>query len=344
MASSNPNIHLSFGLNKRTDTSSTKPSFKKTSTTKQNIFAADDDSSDDDEKQKSQHTNKKTQRHAVNAEIAAEQRAIRKRAEQALASSMDNTIYDYDEAYDAEQSKRKEEEERAELAKKQQKNQGSRYIGKLLQTAKVRQMENEMVYERKLAREQAAEEENEDFQGKEKFVTKAYKRKLEEREAWKRADEEKGRQEAREDVTKRGAGAMAGFYGNLGNNIAMGGTAAVSNNQNNGNGQRLSGPDDDAGTETERKKINLDGGKTTGDDSTNNAATEEAPQYKSGSRIVIMKEDDGKAAAPSKEDAAADEEMKRKLKKAAERSLRAEKVAAARERYFIRHVINPAVQ
>jgi len=49
-----------------------------------------------------------------------------------------------------------------------------------------------------------------------KFVTKSYKRKLEEREAWLKQDAEKQKRDEERDVCKQNAGvAMMGFYGNL---------------------------------------------------------------------------------------------------------------------------------
>ena len=85
-----------------------------------------------------------------------------------------------------------------------------------MQKAKERQYEREIVLERKIAKEQAEEDLNDDYRDKEKFVTKSYKRKLEEREAWLKQDAEKQKRDDERDVSKQNAGvAMMGFYGNL---------------------------------------------------------------------------------------------------------------------------------
>ena len=85
-----------------------------------------------------------------------------------------------------------------------------------MQNAKERQYEREIVLERKIAREQAEEDSNLEFKGKDKFVTKSYKRKLEEREEWAKQEQERVKRDQKDDVRKKvGGSAMMGFYGNL---------------------------------------------------------------------------------------------------------------------------------
>ena len=69
--------------------------------------SGDDDSSDDDNTKSnytlSGGTNNNNARSSINKEIAAEQAALRKRAQSAMAnasSSLDTNVYDYDAEYD----------------------------------------------------------------------------------------------------------------------------------------------------------------------------------------------------------------------------------------------------
>jgi coiled-coil domain-containing protein 55 len=194
---------IGYGLNNRgADASSNN-----------NVFG---ESSSEDEKEDSAET--LTNRSRVNQQIATEQAALRKRA-QAAAASLEESVYDYDGAYDSfkastatDPSPKKEE-------------RSSKYIGDLLRASKKRERERDVIYERKLAKEQAEEDAQADYQGKEKFITKAYKRKLEERKQWEQEEKEKDREEEENDVTKQSAGtAFANFYGNFNRNVAMGGT------------------------------------------------------------------------------------------------------------------------
>ena len=175
-----------------------------------NVFGGDsDDGSDDDDEADD-----------VNKQIAREQAAARRRAQAALQSMDDPSIYDYDGAYEAfndvDKSKKEQEDKSSEPKK-------SRYITDLLKAAKTRERERDAIHERKVAREQAEEDAQEEYQGKEKFVTKAYKRKLEERKRWETEQEEKQREEEANDVTKKSANAaFANFYTNL-NQVQRGG-------------------------------------------------------------------------------------------------------------------------
>lgn len=159
-------------------------------------------------------------REAVNRAIAKEQAALRARAAAAADGSLDAAaVYDYDGAYYSFHLDTKKKETAKEDSKE------SRYIGDLLKAAEQRKQERDVAHERKVARDQAAEEEAEpEFRGKDKFVTAAYKRKLQERKVWQAQEEKQRKLEEENDVTKRTDGAgMASFYGNLTKNVAMGG-------------------------------------------------------------------------------------------------------------------------
>ena len=285
--------HLSFGLNKR----STKPTEFKSN----NVFGDNDDSDNDS-------INSKGGRQGVNQRLLKEQEFMRERARlTALDSQINSQVYDYDGVYDAMQNIKTVQEKR-EMDKVKEEGKKSRYIGKLLKTAKIRNIENEMAYERMKAREQKAEDEvnGEDYRGKEKFLTKAYKKKLEERNAYKKEQDELEAKEQANDVTKRGISGMAGFYGNLmKKNVAMGFNVG-----------------DDV--KDEKQALNAD---ITNNNEIHTKISNNQPN------APIIHEQKVKVTDP-KED-----ERKRALARAAQRAARAEKIAAARERYFIRHNI-----
>jgi coiled-coil domain-containing protein 55 len=213
---------IGFGLNNRAAATTTTTITKKKST---NVF---DGGSDDDDEEEEQALSGREQ---VNRQIGREQAALRKRAQAAAAAIQveDPGVYDYDGAYD---SFKEASETTKNAASKQQGERKSKYIGDLLKASKKRERERDVIHERKVAREQAEEDAKEEYQGKEKFITKAYKRKLEERKQWEAEDEEKEREEEANDVTKKAAGAaFAGFYGNFNRNVAMGGGDEAKENE-----------------------------------------------------------------------------------------------------------------
>ncbi|CAI9288263.1 unnamed protein product [Lactuca saligna] len=125
----------------------------------------------------------------------------------------DPSVFDYDGVYD----EMKEKAVRPIAQDRQERK--PRYIQTLIDKAKVREREHEIIYERKLAKERTKEDHL--FADKDKFVTGAYKRKLAEQAKW--LEEERLRQlrEEKEDITKKG-GDMSEFYFNLSKNVAFG--------------------------------------------------------------------------------------------------------------------------
>jgi len=187
------NEHLQFGLNER-----------KAKKSKKSIFQADDSSSssDEDENQKG--------RSGVNRSIRKEQNLVRNHVIMNNAQSNDKTLYDYDGEYESFTASSTTEKP------KEKEKQKSRYITNLLKTAQQRQTEQEIIYEQIVAKEQDIEDSKEEYLNKEKFVTSAYKRKLEERNVWQQQDKEKTKKEEEDDVRKKGPeGAFFGFYGNM---------------------------------------------------------------------------------------------------------------------------------
>lgn len=177
-------------------------------TIRSNVFGDDDDDDEYDEP---------SSRAGVNEAVRSEQDALKVRSQKAIQAA-DTSVYDYDGAYDSFHRAQTDEKEKEE-------DRRSRYIEDLLEAAKKRKHEKDIIYEKKIAREQAMEEAEEDYRGKEKFVTAAYRKKLEERKLWLAQDERQRQEEEANDVTKRTGGlGMASFYGNLSNNVALGGS------------------------------------------------------------------------------------------------------------------------
>ncbi|XP_058109051.1 uncharacterized protein LOC131252330 [Magnolia sinica] len=132
----------------------------------------------------------------------------------------DPSVFDYDGVYDDMKQKiaRPLAQDRQERKPK--------YIQKLMEKAKEREREHEVIYERKLAKERSKDDHL--FVDKEKFVTSAYKKKLAEQAKW--LEEERLRQlhEEKNDVTKKSD--LSDFYFNLTKNVAFGGESAGSRN------------------------------------------------------------------------------------------------------------------
>ncbi|KAG7385262.1 Nuclear speckle splicing regulatory protein 1 [Phytophthora boehmeriae] len=162
-------------------------------------------------------------RRRVGAEAARslQQSQVERMRAQALAD--DPSVFDYDAVYDDMKSAR-ESEATKKAAKREAEKKKPKYISTLLQQAKIREVENERIRERRLLNERKADDEQ--FRDKEKLVSASYKRKLQEMQRWDAEDARLAALEDREDVTKQGEDAMAGFYANLNKNIAMGGSTA----------------------------------------------------------------------------------------------------------------------
>nr|XP_018685615.1 PREDICTED: nuclear speckle splicing regulatory protein 1-like [Musa acuminata subsp. malaccensis]XP_018685616.1 PREDICTED: nuclear speckle splicing regulatory protein 1-like [Musa acuminata subsp. malaccensis] len=123
---------------------------------------------------------------------ASKNKSLQKIEEQhKKAMEEDPSVFDYDGVYDEMKGKiaRPKVQDRTERK--------SKYIETLMEKAKQREREHEIVYERKLLKERSKDDHL--FADKEKFVTSAYKKKLAEQAKW--LDEERLRQirEERDD-------------------------------------------------------------------------------------------------------------------------------------------------
>jgi len=218
-------------------------------------------------------------RGAVNREIAAEQAALRKRAETAMtAKGADATAaggYDYDAEYDSfsaggggrEEAKEKTTKDDDDDAAAAMKERGlrakPRYIAGLLRTAERRNKLHDVVHEKRVIKEQAADV-NPEYEGKETFVTSSYKRKMEERERWAKEEEDRTRREEEEDAKlreRRGGLAVGGLMlGVIGRNLLMegGGDRDRGGGNGEGEGEGLVGGED--GKIADRQEVlELDG-------------------------------------------------------------------------------------
>lgn len=131
----------------------------------------------------------------------------------AEALAQDALIFDYDAHYDSIQESRVSSKKKEKLARE------SRYVAGLLEKAEERRREQEVLMERRMEKEREAEKTV--YGEKEKFVTSAYRKKLEEDAKWKEDRAKKQAEEEANAVEKRGH--MGDFYRNLfRNNIAFG--------------------------------------------------------------------------------------------------------------------------
>lgn len=152
-------------------------------------------------------------------------------AQRAVSSALeeDSAIFDFDNWKDTEEQSKKNKQYSAVIGTHQREHVdgssaqvrgGAKYIGSLLEKAKLRNFEREAMLDRKLAREHAEEEEK--YGSTEKFITSAYAAKLKERERMKEELERLDAEEKENDVTKRG---MGEFYSNLlSSNVSFGGS------------------------------------------------------------------------------------------------------------------------
>lgn len=151
--------------------------------------------------------------HAI-ARQASKNRALQEVEQQhKRALEQDPTIFDYDAVYDEMKGTS------ARLVKQEPDRSKPKYITKLLEKAKVRQQEHDIIYERKLAKERALEDHL--YGDKDKFVTGAYKKKLAEQAKWLEEERLRDLREQAEEVTKKSD--LSDFYRNLfSKNVAFG--------------------------------------------------------------------------------------------------------------------------
>lgn len=216
---------LKYGLNPAAKASSKN----KKKPTLVNLFANDESSDDEEnddnrngtmseaERAKKRHNEEiKRQQEAAQAKGDAEAKEI---YEKALKE--DPNVFAYDDAL-ADIEKGREATLREKDGEKIERK--SRYIAQLKEAADFRKREQDVTYERRLMKER--EKEDELYGDKEKFITSAYRKKLEEDEKWKKEELEREQREKEREV--QGKSDMTSFYANLMNrNVATGGDTAT---------------------------------------------------------------------------------------------------------------------
>ena len=217
---------LKYGLNPAAKASSLKNKKKPTLV---NLFANDESSDNEEnddnrngtmseaERAKKRHNEEiKRQQEAAQAKGDAEAKEI---YEKALKE--DPNVFAYDDAL-TDIEKGREATLREKDGEKIERK--SRYIAQLKEAADFRKREQDVTYERRLMKER--EKEDELYGDKEKFITSAYRKKLEEDEKWKKEELEREQREKEREV--QGKSDMTSFYANLMNrNVATGGDTAT---------------------------------------------------------------------------------------------------------------------
>jgi coiled-coil domain-containing protein 55 len=126
----------------------------------------------------------------------------------ASALAADANAFAYDEVFEDIQNSRGAQREKADADRVERK---SRYIEDLIAKAAARKQESDVSYERRLLKERLKEDHL--YADKDKFVTAAYRAKLQEDAKWLAEDKVRDELEQEEDVAKRGD--MTAFYSNL---------------------------------------------------------------------------------------------------------------------------------
>ena len=171
-------------------------------TKKPTLFSNDDDDIDDVEDSNDTNAIKRANRFIISS----------KSTQQSSILKDDIEVYDYDGAYDTFKSNDTtsnhpllSSEGSSNLVKPKPK-----YIETIIATSKIREKEQERMYERKIMRERKKEDEL--YGDTEKFMTSAYKKKLEEEKKWEYEDKLIDIVEQKTDYRSKG---MHGFYANL---------------------------------------------------------------------------------------------------------------------------------
>lgn len=205
---------------------------------KPSIFTHDDD---DDEDSVEQAIARQAAKNRTLKEVELQHKA---------ALEQDSTAFAYDEVYDDIKAKS------APSRKVDLEQSKPKYITKLLDKAKARQQEQEIIYERKLLKER--EREDHLYGDKDKFVTTAYKQKLAEQAKWIEEERIRELREQANEVTNKKD--LSDFYHNLlSKNVAFGASkhkvdrAAPPVEQEKGGHSR--GPDRDKSSEQEEGQV-----------------------------------------------------------------------------------------
>jgi len=145
----------------------------------------------------------------VNAQLREAANKQKVEAQQIKAVMEDETVYEYDSILDELKAQREQQKQAAEEARKEESQSGSKYLTALKEAAELRKRERQLFVEKH--RLQALDKEEAVFGEKERFVTSAYKKKLEEDKAWDqklREQDEKDAEGLRQGIDKLRYSAM----------------------------------------------------------------------------------------------------------------------------------------
>jgi len=167
------------------------------------LFSNDDDDIDEVDDNNDTNAIKRANRFIISS----------KSTQQSAVVQDDIAIYDYDGAYDSFKSNDNSSNHHPLLSSEGSSNLPKpkpKYIESIIATSKIREKEQERMYERKLMRDRKKEDEL--YGDTEKFMTSAYKKKLEDEKKWEYEDKLIDIVEQKTDFRSKG---MHGFYANL---------------------------------------------------------------------------------------------------------------------------------
>lgn len=173
---------------------------------KRSVFGDEEDESEDDDLGKGYDRRMVGQMIVQQSHAAKNDRKVLEI--QAEALKQDANIFDYDAHVDSIHEARSKSSSKTIHEKIERR---SKYITGLLETAEHRKREQEVLKEKRMEKERAAEEQV--YGTKERFVTSAYRKKMEEEQKWKEEQEKKKKEEDENAVEKKGH--MGDFYRNF---------------------------------------------------------------------------------------------------------------------------------
>ncbi|KAA1471135.1 hypothetical protein DENSPDRAFT_929328 [Dentipellis sp. KUC8613] len=161
---------------------------------------------DDDTTEDAAPTSSSAPKAATNKQLIAQNVQMSKAAKKRMEAEqkVDETVFQYDEVWDNMQHAKLKQKEIKEQESKERK---PKYIGNLLSTAATRRLDHLRAEEKMIQREREAE--GDEFDGKEAFVTQAYKDQM--AEVRKAEEEERQREELEKKKGGKSTG-LAHFY------------------------------------------------------------------------------------------------------------------------------------
>ncbi|XP_024543099.1 nuclear speckle splicing regulatory protein 1-like [Selaginella moellendorffii] len=249
------------------------------------------------------------------ARQAAKQRSIREaEKQQKQALEQDPSAFDYDGVYDSMKSSQARPAQRA--VKRE-----SKYIPHLIEKAKLREREHDIIYEKQLAKERAKEDHL--YGDKEKFVTSAYKKKLAEQEKWLAEERMRELKETVEEVTKRDD--LSDFYRNLSRNVAFGGGGSHRNAESSQRADRAESQDQRSASEN----------------ASPNNTTEAADQTPGNKEEPVSKDTDKEELQTQEPSVEGQEQQEQQQQQESAEESRKRKEEEARQRYLARKKLKP---